>query len=138
MPHVIIEYSANVASGGGGGVDIEALVRSVHRAALATGIAPMDGLRTRAVGRDHYAIADEHPDNGFVAVVARLGAGRSHADKRALVGALMDAVVEAAGDARHDLMFSVEYQDIDPDFRLNTNHVRARVAERAAERGAPA
>ena len=138
MPHVIIEYSANVATGGGGGVDIDALVRAVHRAAIATGVAPMDGLRTRAVARDHYAIADEHPDNGFVAVVARLGAGRSHADKRALVSALMDAVVEAAGEARHDLMFSVEYQDIDPDFRLNSNQVRVRLAERAAGRGGSA
>ena len=69
MPHLTIEYSANVADH----VDIDRLVGALHDAALATGVAALDALRTRAVRREHYAIADRHPDNAFVAVTARLG-----------------------------------------------------------------
>jgi 5-carboxymethyl-2-hydroxymuconate isomerase len=116
-------------------VAIEGLVQALHHAALATGIAPLDALRTRAAAREDFAIADEHPANGFIAVTARLGAGRSAADKRALVGALMDALTEHLGQAQHDLMLSVEYQEIDPDFRLNLNHVRTRMSEQPATRG---
>ena len=126
MPHVIIEHSANLTDA----VDIDELVDRLHAATLGTGIAPLDGLRTRAVARDHYAVADRHPDNAFVAVTARLGAGRSDADKHRLVAALMDALDEQLGSARRTAMLSVEYQEIDPEFRLNRNHLRPVVAWR--------
>ncbi len=72
MPHLIIEHSANVADI----VDIDELVDAAarrcarHRArrrSMRCGPAP-----SRVT---HYAIADRHPDNAFVAVTARLGAG---------------------------------------------------------------
>ena len=135
MPHLIVEYSENLDRRHGGAVAIDGLVRALHHGALATGIAPLDALRTRAAAREHFAIADEHPANGFIAVTARLGAGRSAADKRALIGALMDALTEHLGDAQHDLMLSVEYQEIDPAFRLNLNHVRTRMAGQVDAKG---
>jgi len=126
MPHLIIEHSANVADR----VDITDLVDALHDTALATGIAPLDALRTRAVARHHYAIADRHPDNAFVAITARLGAGRSDDDRRNFVDALMNALDEQLGDARDTMMLSVEYQEIDPDSRVNRNHLRPLIAER--------
>ncbi len=126
MPHLIIEYSGNVA----GVVDIDGLVDAVHSAALATGIAPLDALRTRAAAREHYAIGDRHPDNMFVALTARLGAGRSDDDKAAFVRALMDALTDYLGAATSNMMLSVEYQEIDPAWRINENHLRAVIAER--------
>lgn len=133
MPHLIIEFSANACTTTGGPVDIDGLVDALHDAALDTGVAPLDGLRTRAVGRNHYAIADRDPDNAFIAVTARLGAGRSEADRRRLVESLMDALERFLGDAAQTMMLSVEYQEIDPDMRINRNHVRPLVAERAAQ-----
>jgi 5-carboxymethyl-2-hydroxymuconate isomerase len=127
MPHLIIEHSANVANH----IDIDELVGVLHEAALDTGIAALDALRTRAARREHYAIADRHPDNGFVAVTARLGAGRSDADRRRFVEALMDALEGALGDACRTMMLSVEYQAIDPADRINRNHLREFVRERA-------
>ena len=53
MPHVTIEYSANVADHH----NIDELVAAVHTAALDHGLPPADGHRTRAVARNHYAIA---------------------------------------------------------------------------------
>ena len=126
MPHLVIEHSDNVAEL----VDIAALVDAMHDAALATGIAPLDALRTRAVGRQHYAIADRDPENAFIAVTARLGAGRSHAEKRTLLDALMAALEQTLGDAQRNVMFSVEFQEIDPDFRINKNNLRSVIAER--------
>lgn len=127
MPHLIIEHSANVAEL----VDIDRLVDAVHDAALATGVAPLDALRTRAAARDHYAIADRDPANAFVAVTARLGAGRTPADKRLLIDSLMDALDRTLGEAQRSAMLSVEYQEIDPELRVNRNNLRPVVAERA-------
>lgn len=120
MPHLIIEHSANV----GALIDIGELVDAMHDAALSTGIAPIEALRTRAARRDVYAIADQHPDNAFVAITARLGAGRTDEDKRRLVEVLMETLDELLGEARRDVMLSVEYQEIDPAFRVNRNHLR--------------
>lgn len=126
MPHLIIEHSANVTG-------IDRVVAALHDAALATGIAPLDALRTRAAARDNYAVADRHPDNGFVAVTARFGAGRSDDDKQRLLSALIDALDEALGESRQHLMLSVEYQDINPDLRINRNHLRPLIAERGTQ-----
>ncbi len=131
MPHVIIEYSSNVADA----VDIGGLVGAIHDAALATGIAPLDALRTRAAGREAYAIADRHGDNAFVAVTARLGAGRSDEDKHRLIDALMAALDAHLGDAQRTMMLSVEYQEIDPASRVNKNNLRAVIAEREGPDG---
>jgi len=133
MPHLTIEYSANVADH----VDIDHLVGALHDAALATGVAALDALRTRAVRRDHYAIADRHPDNAFVAVTARLGAGRSHDDQQRFLDALMSALDTTVGDAGRTMMLSLEYQEIDPTRRINRNHLRELVRERTAGTTAP-
>ena len=126
MPHLTVEYSANVAEV----VAVDELVNALHDAALATGVAPLDALRTRAARRDHYAIADRDPANAFVAVVARFGAGRSDDDKRAVVEALMAALEAALGDRQRSMMLSVEYQDIDPALRRNKNNLRPAIAAR--------
>jgi 5-carboxymethyl-2-hydroxymuconate isomerase len=127
MAHLIIEYSANVADV----ADVPQLVDAVHDAALATGIASLDALRTRAVAREHYAIADRDPSNKFIAVTARLGAGRSDDEKDFLVVALMDALDAFLGESQNAIMLSVEYQEIDPARRINKNNLRAVVAERS-------
>ena len=129
MPHLIIEYSANVADV----ADVQKLVEAMHDAALATGTAPLDALRTRAVARDHYAIADRDPSNKFIAVIARLGAGRSDDEKDAFVAALAGALDEFLGEQQNTIMLSVEYQEIDPARRINKNNLRAVIAERSNE-----
>ena len=129
MPHVTIEYSANVAAV----ADIDELVHALHHAALSTGVAPLDGLRTRAVAREHYAIADGEPDNMFVSVTARLAAGRSPVEQRVLLDALMAALDDELGDAQQTMMLSVEYQEIDPESRINKNNLRPLIAARGEE-----
>lgn len=132
MPHVIVEFSDNVSSVAGGPVDVSAMVAALHDAALATGTAALDALRTRAVPRECFAIADRHPDNMFIAVTARLGAGRPLDERQRFVAALMAALESFLGDAQRTMMLSVECQEIDPAQRINHNNVRPLVAQRSA------
>lgn len=125
MPHITIECSANV-----GADDLDGLPRVVHAAAIASGVAPLDALRTRLVVHDRYVIADDLPENKFIAVTARLGAGRTAAEKQRLAGAVMDAIVGHLGAAERDTALSVECQDIDLASRINRNNLKARLEPR--------
>ena len=73
MPHIVIEYSANLEHE----VEPMTLVRAVHAAALAQAIFEAAGVRTRAARREHCLIADGDPSHAFVAVTARIGPGRT-------------------------------------------------------------
>jgi 5-carboxymethyl-2-hydroxymuconate isomerase len=126
VPHIIVEYSANIAQS----VTVSALLQAVHAAALATGLAPLDALRTRGEERADYVIADGHPDNAFVAIVARLGPGRTPEEKHGLLNALLAAVNNAIGDEIKNVMLSVEYQEIDATFRVNQNELRKTMQQR--------
>lgn len=140
MPHITIEYSENVAHHH----DIDALVKVVHQAALDHGLPPADGLRTRAAQRDHYCVADGSPDLAFIAIAVRIGPGRDEATKQSFITALLDAAEHHIGQESHTfatvgaidaprlaIAWSIELNEIDPDFRINRNHVRTRLAERA-------
>ncbi len=121
MPHVIVEYSENLAER----TDIPTLLANVHAAALESGLAPLDALRTRGEPRAQYVIADGHPDNAFVAIVARLGPGRTPDEKQNLLRSLLDAAKSSLGaDVAKDVMLSVEFQEIDATFRINDNELR--------------
>jgi len=124
MPHITVEYSANVCEV----VDIEELLKSVHGGVLETGVVPLSGLRTRGVARDQYVIADGHVDNMFIAVTARL-APRSHDERRLVLGAIVDAIDNYVGEDGQRMMISVELQQIDPEMRVNKNYLRAAMEE---------
>ena len=122
MPHIIIEYSANLDEL----TDIEALVDAVHRAALDDGLPPLDALRTRAQSRRHYRIADGNPAYGFVSVTARIGPGREPATVERFLGRLIDTVDDVLTPLLpcHPVALSAEVQFIDPALRVNRNHIR--------------
>jgi 5-carboxymethyl-2-hydroxymuconate isomerase len=127
MPHLTIECSANVSDV----TDLRQMARALHAAAIGTGVAPLDGLRTRVVVHELYVIADERPENKFIAVSGRFLQGRSLDDKRTMTQALMDALVAHLGDDEHDMSLSVEFNEIDADTRLNRNTLKARLENQA-------
>jgi 5-carboxymethyl-2-hydroxymuconate isomerase len=134
MPHLIIEYSANVVPT----VDIGGLVRAVHAAALETGVFPIGGLRTRAFRHDLYAVADLHPDNGFIHVQARIGAGRTPEVRQQAADHIFAAVKHVTADAfaRGPLGLTLEIVEIDPVGALKHNNLHDAVAARAAKKDA--
>ncbi len=72
MPHIIVEHSANLNKSHNMGD----LVQKLSAAAIETGVFPLAGIRVRMHPVDIFAMADGHPDNAFVAVITRIGAGR--------------------------------------------------------------
>ena len=73
MPHLIVEYSANIEDQ----IGLDALLDKLHTCALGTGVFPLGGLRVRAHRADHFRIADKAKENGFVHVTALIGHGRT-------------------------------------------------------------
>ncbi len=128
MPHVIIEYSANVADHH----DIDALVGVVHDAVVANGIGPHGGVRTRAIVRNPYRVGDADPANAMIAMVARLGPGRDAETKKVFIDEILDAAeAHTMGESDAlDIAWSLEVQEIDAEFRVNRNHVATAMRDR--------
>ena len=132
MPHIVVEYSANLRDR----VDLTALIDTLHAAALATGVFPPGGTRTRAAERIRYRIADGHPDNAFVHVAMTIGAGRDAATKQRAAQAVFDALVAhlAPVFAASPLGLSLELRESDPAPSFKHNNLHDYVAARAAGR----
>ena len=122
MPHQIVEYSANLEDV----IDIDALLACVHEAALGTGVFPLAGLRTRASRRDHYRIADGHPDNAFVHVLLRIRFGRSLADRERAADTVSSALFDFLDPVSQSrpLAISLDIQDIDAHTNRKSNNLR--------------
>ena len=111
MPHLTVEFSANLKNR----VDILKLVETVHQAALRTGVFEIAAVRTRAVGRDYYVIADGHRDNAFVAISVRVAPGRLPETRRRVGQEIFDAACEFLKNVYETtpLAISLEVQEID-------------------------
>ena len=73
MPHLTLEYSANVEQF----CEISSMCSVVRESALGTGVFPLGGIRVRARRCDHYSIADGRLECAFIDVEIRIGEGRS-------------------------------------------------------------
>jgi 5-carboxymethyl-2-hydroxymuconate isomerase len=134
VPHIVIEYSANLDDA----LSIEALTRDVHRAVLATGIFKLGAVRTRAERREVFVIADGDPQNAFINVVARIARGRELEKRRGLAEAIM-AVLEretATLMQSRGLALSVYVEEIDEDGALRKNNLHARMDAKSAQQNA--
>lgn len=127
MPHLIIEYSANLDAD----MDVEELVAAMHAAAIAIDALPIGGIRTRAARREHYRIADGHPDNTFINVTLRVAPRPPEVKKDAgerLFQALRD-FTRSVFETR-PLSLSLEIQEIDPENRWKHSNIRDYLAQR--------
>jgi 5-carboxymethyl-2-hydroxymuconate isomerase len=130
MPHQIIEYSANLEPS----LRLAELIAVLHETAAGIDAFPLAGLRTRAVRRDQYRIADDHPKNGFVHVVLRIAHGRA-LDVRQAAGAQIFEALCAHLEPIYvasPLAISFEMQEIDPQLRWKQNNLREYLAKREA------
>jgi len=122
MPHLIVEYTANVALHH----DVDALLDALQQAILDMAVAPVPGVRIRAIQLDHYRIADNSdPNHAFVAMAARIGPGRDAATKTMLINTLLDTAEAQFATESSPLIiaWSAEVQQIDAEFRVNRNHI---------------
>lgn len=130
MPHIIIEYSKNLELH----ADVEDLVEVMHAAALTIEVFPLGGVRTRAVRRDDYRIADGNVDNCFVDVIVRIGAGRDADTKERIADSLFTALTSALREVYDTtpLALSLELKEISPDFSRKQNNLHDRLGPRSS------
>ena len=121
MPHLNIEYSANLADA----LDIQGLVDRIHETALQTGIFPLGGVRTRAEARTHYRIADGNPNAGYIHMVVRIGPGRDEQTRRDAGQRIFTALCEFTDGVYRSrpLALSFELQEIPSDMAWLKNNL---------------
>jgi 5-carboxymethyl-2-hydroxymuconate isomerase len=134
MAHIIIEYSANLR----GQFDLDGFLGAVHGAALATGVFPVGGIRTRAYAAEHYVIADGNPDNAFVHISLRVGHGRDVETRKRACEAIFAVACQQLGAVfeRSPLGIALEMQEIDPVLTFKKNNLHEYVKQREAQRAA--
>jgi len=113
MPHILVEYSSNLAPQ----VEVTRLIGALHGAVAESGLFELAAVRTRALPRDVYLIADGAPENVFVHVIARIRAGRSVENRKSLGETLLSEAKSAlsALPPSTPIALSVEVQEIDPE-----------------------
>lgn len=129
MPHLIIQYSANLE----GKSDLGRLCRDLSDVLAETDIFPVGGIRVRAHAANDYAVADRHPANAFADLVLRIGAGRSGSEKTSVGKALMAAAEKHFSAQLKDPYFalSLEIVDIDPAFSWKINSIHPRLGAKS-------
>lgn len=128
MPHFQVEYSGNIEQA----LDVPALLDVLTEAAVGTGVFPLAGVRARAMKREHYRIADGHPDNGFIHINLRIGAGRPVETRKEAGQAIFDAVaahLKPLIDSR-PMNVSFEISEIHPDLNFKVTNLREHMAAR--------
>jgi 5-carboxymethyl-2-hydroxymuconate isomerase len=121
MPHLNIEYSANLEEV----LDVQALVDTIHKTALETGIFPLGGVRTRAEPRKHYRIANGDPSAGYIHMMVRIGSGRDVETRKSAGDRIFAALCDFTETLYQErpLALSFELHEIPPDMAWRKNNL---------------
>lgn len=125
MPHVIVEYTDNIAAE----ARMPELLATINRVLIAQGGAfPTGGIRSRAIRLTDYCVADGSQDDAFVHVTLKIGSGRSDAVKTKACDALFAAIKDhfAALFARRFLALSMELTEFSEGGTHKHNNIHAR------------
>jgi len=125
MPHLAIEYSANLD----GRIDIGALCDRLLKTVLETGLFEVGAVRVRAFRAEYYAIADKLPENAFVDLNFRIGKGRTDEEKKHTGEAIFAAAIDILGtlfDTPH-FALSLEIREIDAELSWKKNAIHPRL-----------
>lgn len=86
MPHIIVEYSDNLESQ----FSIRKLIDDIHQTVVKSDLFDLAAIRTRAMPRAIYRIADGKSENAFIHIIARIRHGRSVEDRKRLGQMILD------------------------------------------------
>lgn len=122
MPHILIDYSANLETR----LDMAGLCHALRDAAVATGVFPLAGIRVRAVRVDHMVMADGNPDHAYLDIALRIGQGRDAESRGRALDAIFAAVEGFVGPvmASSSLMLSMELREIVAEFSRKSSSIR--------------
>lgn len=126
MPHIIVEHTARLLQSR----DMQAFADALRDVAIETGVFPLAGVRVRLHAADLEAVADGHPDNAYVAIMVRIGAGRDVETQKRAGQALFDAATRffESEMALGHFMISLDIQVNEPAVSFKANSIRDRLA----------
>ena len=125
MPHFRIEYSVNLKNK----TNFDELCRAVHKSIMSTGLFELGAVRVRAFQADNYAVADLLPENAFIDMEFRVGAGRNAEDLKNTG----ETIFKSASDLLQPLFatphfaLSLEIRTIDAGLSWKKNAMHARL-----------
>ena len=130
MPHLTLEYSANLADG----ESIGRLCNTLAECLAAQrdqekSVYPIGGIRVRALRCEHYCIADGRADAAFLHANLKIAAGRSDAIKKATGDALFALIKQhfAADFEQRGLALSLELNEFSEAGTWKHNNLHARL-----------
>ena len=130
MPHLTLEYSANLADEASIGQLCTSLAACLDaQRDNEQRVFPLGGIRVRALRCDQYCIADGRPDAAFLHANLKIAAGRSDATKKATGDALFEAIKQhfAAEFEKQGLALSLEINEFSEAGTWKHNNLHARL-----------
>ncbi|MGV3480253.1 MAG: 5-carboxymethyl-2-hydroxymuconate isomerase [Sphingobium sp.] len=124
MAHATVEWTDNLE----GDFDLKGLLALIaaEMRERSGGVFPVGGIRVRAIRLDDYVIADgAGPDDAFINIDVKMGAGRDAAFRQAFFTQMFDAVKAHLGDLfdRRPLALSLYVEEAE-GWKHNTIHKR--------------
>ena len=112
MPHLVLEYSANVPDE----PDLDLVLRRLHEAMTTVGPFDLSNVKSRAVRREPFRVADGAPGRAFVHLTVSVLAGREARVLRETGDALLAVLRESFPGARTGLGcdLTVEMREMQP------------------------
>jgi 5-carboxymethyl-2-hydroxymuconate isomerase len=133
MPHLMLDYSANLSARG----DIGGLCRKLAACLIAQRadgqqVYPTGGVRVRAFAADASCIADGSVEASYLHASLKVGAGRSEATRRATGDALFAVMKEHFAELfeRSGLALSLELGEFSESGTWKHNNLHARLRQR--------
>ncbi len=128
MPHLVLEYSANLDAI----IDMGALCRLLNKTLFETKLFELGAIRVRAVRSEAYAIADDLPQNSFLDANLRIGVGRSQEEKKRVGEALFAVLSDffKLQFATPHFALTLEIREIDAQLSWKKNAIHPRLRDR--------
>jgi len=122
VAHFIYEYSANLPAAQ---LDLPGLMEKMHAAAADSGIFPLAGLRSRALRCEVFRVGDGNPDNGFLNLSMKVGAGRDLDTRMAIGRTLFDILIEHLQPLfeSRGLAVSFEMRELEEQVKFNHKNI---------------
>jgi len=94
MPHVIIEYSANICA-----VDqFSAITKAAHNVMIRSSLFATSDIKTRSYVAEDFLVGEKGKEGSFIHVIIYLLEGRSMLQKQALSESMRDTIKEQVKD----------------------------------------
>lgn len=119
MPHLTLEYSDNIE------FEVQPLLKRLHEELAATGAINLKGLKSRALRRTQYRIADGYEGYAFVHLNILLRGGRDIETRQEIVRRAMAVLEETFGHHFEDgyISLSVDMKEMQPGLAITRHNI---------------